>query len=178
MLLLGYAYYRSTDSDAGLPPSACFPSRDRADGAGPLRRPDLAKGECARRDPRPRLRLRHLGLSFSSCRRLGGPDYSYVASAILCFVFPRRTGALRHSDPLVNATVLSLLVNTAAFVLGSLTRNARPLERIQAGIFVKRHSRSQFKTRGWKTRVSIGDLKDDDRALSRRRAHAAVLQHL
>ena len=63
------------------------------------------------------------------------------------------------TDPLVNATVLSLLVNTAAFILGSLTRNPRPLERIQAGIFVKRHSRSQFATRGWKTRISVGDLK-------------------
>src|SRR5690606_7401896 len=31
--------------------------------------------------------------------------------------------------------------------------------RIQAGIFVKRKSRSQFATRGWKTRVRVRDLK-------------------
>ncbi|MGO8396451.1 hypothetical protein ACC760_38490, partial [Rhizobium ruizarguesonis] len=44
----------------------------------------------------------------------------------------------------VNATAMSLLVNTAFFIVGSLTLNSRPLERIQAGIFVKRHSRSQL----------------------------------
>ena len=91
---------------------------------------------------------------------LGGPDYSYVASAVLGFIFPGTTlFAAPDADPLVNATVMSLLVNTAFFIVGSLTRNARPLERIQAGIFVKRHSRSQFATRGWKTRISVGDLK-------------------
>jgi signal transduction histidine kinase len=64
-----------------------------------------------------------------------------------------------EADPFVNAVILSLLVNSLAFVLGSLSRNPRPVERIQSGIFVKRHSKSQFATRGWKTRVSVGDLK-------------------
>jgi len=90
---------------------------------------------------------------------LGGPDYSAVASAVLGFVFPGVTVFTDNADPLVNATVMSLLVNTGFFVIGSMTRNARPLERIQAGIFVKRQSRSQFATRGWKTRISVGDLK-------------------
>src|ERR1044072_4516345 len=90
----------------------------------------------------------------------GGPDYSYVASSFLGFIFPGTTLFTGpDADPLVNATAMSLLVNTAAFVVGSLTRNAKPLERIQAGIFVKRHSRSQFATRDWKSRISVGDLK-------------------
>jgi signal transduction histidine kinase len=83
-----------------------------------------------------------------------------VAATVLSFLFP---GAVVFSgpgaDPLVNAVTLSLLVNCVAFVLGSLSRNPRPAERIQSGIFVKRHSKSQFATRGWKTRVSVGDLK-------------------
>ncbi len=103
---------------------------------------------------------------------LGGPDYSSVASAVLSFIFPGTTIFTRapHADPLVNATVMSLLVNTAFFVIGSVTRNARPLERIQAGIFVKRQSRSQFATRGWKSRDQRRRSEGDDLALSRRRA--------
>jgi PAS domain-containing protein len=79
---------------------------------------------------------------------------------VLGFIFPGTTVfTAPGADPLVNATLMSLLVNTAFFIIGSVTRNARPLERIQAGIFVKRQSRSQFATRGWKTRISVGDLK-------------------
>ena len=60
----------------------------------------------------------------------------------------------RYTGP-NRATILTLLLNTIAFVIGTLSRNPRPVERIQAGIFVKRHLRSQFATRGWKTRVSL-----------------------
>ena len=159
VLLLGYAYYRATDSGAGLASIGLLSFAAIAQ-MGPA----LFGGLIWRR---ANARGAILGLVSGFVvwayllflPSLGGPDYSYVASAILSFVFPGAAVFGKHSDPLVNATALSLLVNTAAFVLGSLTRNARPLERIQAGIFVKRHSRSQFKTRGWKTRVSIGDLK-------------------
>src|SRR5690606_37347415 len=90
----------------------------------------------------------------------GTQDNSDIASAVLSFLLPG-TGLFEGpgADPLVNATLLSLVLNSAAFVIGSLSRNPKPVERIQAGIFVKRHPRSQFATRGWKTRVSVGDLK-------------------
>lgn len=101
-----------------------------------------------------------------------------MAANILGFLFSGSTvfnGP--EADPFVNAVILSLLVNSLAFVLGSLSRNPRPVERIQSGIFVKRHSKSQFATRGWKTRVSVGDLKS---AVARYlgEAHAAVTRDL
>jgi Na+/proline symporter/signal transduction histidine kinase len=159
VLLLGYAYYRSTDSTTGLASIGLLSFAAIAQMA-----PSLLGGLIWRR---ANARGAILGLSSGFViwiyllflPSLGGPDYSAVASAVLGFVFPGVTAFTDNADPLVNATVMSLLVNTGFFVIGSMTRNARPLERIQAGIFVKRQSRSQFATRGWKTRISVGDLK-------------------
>jgi Na+/proline symporter/signal transduction histidine kinase len=160
VLLLGYAYYRSTDSTTGLASIGLLSFAAIAQMA-----PSLFGGLIWRR---ANARGAILGLTSGFViwiyllflPSLGGPDYSSVASAVLGFVFPGTTiFTAPDADPLVNATVMSLLVNTAFFVIGSVTRNARPLERIQAGIFVKRQSRSQFATRGWKTRISVGDLK-------------------
>jgi Na+/proline symporter/signal transduction histidine kinase/CheY-like chemotaxis protein len=160
VMLLGYAYYRSTDSTTGLASIGLLSFAAIAQMA-----PALFGGLIWRR---ANARGAILGLCSGFViwayllflPSLGGPDYSHVSSAVLSFIFPGlKVFAAPGADPLVNATVLSLLVNTVAFILGSLTRNARPLERIQAGIFVKRHSRSQFATRGWKTRLSVGDLK-------------------
>lgn len=160
VLLLGYAYYRSTDSTAGLASIGLLSFAAIAQIA-----PALFGGMIWRR---ANARGAILGLSSGFIiwvyllflPSFGGPDYSYVASSFLGFIFPGTTLFTGpDADPLVNATAMSLLVNTAAFIVGSLTRNAKPLERIQAGIFVKRHSRSQFATRGWKTRISVGDLK-------------------
>jgi len=91
---------------------------------------------------------------------LGGPDNAHVASAVLNFLLPG-TGLFSgpRADPLVNAVALSLLLNLTAFVLGSLSRNPRPLERVQAGVFVRRQPRSQLVSRGWKTAVTVGTLK-------------------
>ncbi|QND15663.1 hybrid sensor histidine kinase/response regulator [Rhizobium leguminosarum bv. trifolii] len=159
VLLFGYAYYRSTDSTAGLASIGLLSFAAIAQIA-----PALFGGLIWRR---ANARGAILGLSSGFViwvyllflPSLGGPDYSYVASAVLGFIFPGTSLFTADADPLVNATAMSLLVNSAFFVVGSLTRNAKPLERIQAGIFVKRHSRSQFATRGWKTRISVGDLK-------------------
>ncbi|QRM48472.1 response regulator [Rhizobium sp. BG6] len=160
VLLLGYAYYRSTDSTTGLASIGLLSFAAIAQMA-----PSLFGGLIWRR---ANARGAILGLTSGFViwiyllflPSLGGPDYSSVASAVLGFIFPGTTiFSAPNADPLVNATVMSLLVNTAFFVIGSVTRNARPLERIQAGIFVKRQSRSQFATRGWKTRISVGDLK-------------------
>ncbi|NLS02258.1 hybrid sensor histidine kinase/response regulator [Rhizobium sp. P32RR-XVIII] len=160
VLLLGYAYYRSTDSTAGLASIGLLSFAAIAQIA-----PALFGGLVWRR---ANARGAVLGLTSGFViwfyllflPSLGGPDYSYVATAFLNFIFPGTTlFAPVNADPLVSATAMSLLVNTAFFIVGSMTRNARPLERIQAGIFVKGQSRSQFATRGWKTRISVGDLK-------------------
>ena len=160
VMLLGYAYYRATDSDTGLASIGLLSFAAIAQMV-----PSLFGGLLWRR-ANARGAIAGLTTGFLTWAyllflpSLGGPDYSHVANAVLGFIFPGSTvfnGP--DADPLVNATVLSLMINTGAFIIGSLSRNPRPIERIQSGIFVKRHSRSQFATRGWKTRVSVVDLK-------------------
>ncbi len=160
VLILGYGYYRMADSESGLASIGLLAFAAIAQVA-----PALFGGLMWRR---ANARGAILGMSLGSLvwayllflPSIGGPDNSYVAAAILNFIIPGTTMfSGPETDPLVNATIFSLTLNTLAFILGSLSRNPRPVERIQAGIFVKGHLRSQFATRGWKTRVSVGDLK-------------------
>ncbi|MBN8934522.1 MAG: sodium:solute symporter, partial [Rhizobium pusense] len=160
VMLLGYGYYRAADSATGLASIGLLAFAAIAQMA-----PALFGGLFWRR-ANARGAIAGLSSGFFVWAYLlflpsfGGPDNSEVAANILGFLFSGSTvfnGP--EADPFVNAVILSLLVNSMAFVLGSLSRNPRPVERIQSGIFVKRHSKSQFATRGWKTRVSVGDLK-------------------
>ena len=160
VLLLGYFYYRAADSTSGLASIGLLAFAAIAQMA-----PSLFGGLLWRR-ANARGAIAGLSSGFLVWAyllflpSLGGPDYSYVAAGVLSFIFPgTEMFSGPGADPLVNAVTLSLLINSLAFVLGSLSRNPRPVERIQSGIFVKRHSKSQFATRGWKTRVSVGDLK-------------------
>ena len=160
VMLLGYGYYRMADTQSGLASIGLLAFAAIAQIA-----PALLGGLIWRR---ANARGAILGLSFGFISwayllflpSLGGPDNSHIAAAVLNFVFP---GTAIFSgpeiDPFVATTIFSLALNTIAFVLGSLSRNPRPVERLQAGIFVKRQPRSQFATRGWKTRISVGDLK-------------------
>ncbi|HCL64877.1 MAG TPA: hybrid sensor histidine kinase/response regulator [Rhizobium sp.] len=160
VLLLGYIYYRSADNTSGLASIGLLSFASIAQIA-----PSLFGGLIWRR---ANARGAILGLSTGFfvwayllfLPSFGTGDNAKLASSVLGFLFPGAsifTGPA--ADPLVNATILSLLLNTAAFVIGTLSRNPKPVERIQSGIFVRRHPRSQFATRGWKTRVSVGDLK-------------------
>lgn len=160
VLLLGYAYYRAGDSETGLASIGLLAFAATAQIA-----PCMLGGLMWRRaNARGAIAGMSLGLIVWAyllfLPSLGGPNNSALASTILDFLFPG-TGIFSgpQADPLVNGVLLSLIVNCAGFVIGSLSRNPRPVERIQAGIFVKRQSRSQFATKGWKTRVSVGDLK-------------------
>jgi Na+/proline symporter/signal transduction histidine kinase len=160
VLLLGYGYFRMANSQSGLASIGLLAFAAIAQVA-----PALLIGLVWRR---ANARGAILGMAFGFIAwgyllflpSLGGPDNSYLAAAVLNFFLPG-TGIFAgpETDPLVNATIFSLTLNTVAFVLGSLSRNPRPVERLQAGIFVKRHLRTQFATRGWKTRVSVADLK-------------------
>mgnify|MGYP001164624306 CR=1 FL=1 len=160
VLLLGYGYYRMADSQSGLASIGLLAFAAIAQMA-----PALFGGLIWHR-ANARGAILGLTLGFLAWAylllvpSLGGPDNSHLATAVLNFLIPG-TEVFNgpETDPLVNVTIFSLALNTLAFVLGSLSRNPRPIERIQAGIFVKRHLRSQFATRGWKTRVSVGDLK-------------------
>jgi Na+/proline symporter/signal transduction histidine kinase len=160
VLLLGYAYYRLANDDRGLSSIGLLAFAAIAQIA-----PSLLGGLIWRR-ANARGAILGLTLGFLAwiymllLPSFGLDAHKDLAPQILSFLFPGVTAfAEANPDLLLNATVLSLLINTIAFVLGSLSRNPKPVERIQSGIFVRGHLRSQFATRGWKTRVSIGDLK-------------------
>ncbi|MFN7102076.1 MAG: NahK/ErcS family hybrid sensor histidine kinase/response regulator [Pseudorhizobium sp.] len=159
VLMLGYAYYRAADSETGLASIGLLSFAAIAQIA-----PSMIGGLVWRR-ANARGAILGMSLGFLAWAyllfvpSLGGPNNVHLAGAILHFLFPGTALFNAESDPLVTATLFSLVLNSLAFVLGSLSRNPKPVERIQAGIFVKRHRRAQFATRGWKTRVSVGDLK-------------------
>ncbi len=115
VLFLGYGYYRAADISAGLASLGLLSFAAIAQMA-----PALLGGlvwrqaQCPRRDRGDGQRLSRLGLSSFSCRASAGPDNSHIASTVLSFLLPFTdlfSGA--QSDPLVNATALSMLVNVA-----------------------------------------------------------------
>jgi Na+/proline symporter/signal transduction histidine kinase/ActR/RegA family two-component response regulator len=91
---------------------------------------------------------------------LGGPDFSSLASSILSFLLPGTSAfAEPQSDPLVNGVLLSLGVNVLFFVLGSLSRELKGLERLQAAIFIPQRSLAHPASGRWSTKVTVKDLK-------------------
>ncbi len=63
-------------------------------------------------------------------------------------------------EPLNHGVLWSLSINTLFYVLGSLSRTAVPLERIQAAIFVPRDLGPMPSLRRFRTTVTIDELKD------------------
>nr|WP_299501741.1 PAS domain-containing hybrid sensor histidine kinase/response regulator [uncultured Rhizobium sp.] len=160
VMLLGYVYYRSADNSTGLASIGLLSFTAIAQIA-----PAMFGGLIWRR-ANARGAIAGLTSGFFVWAyllflpSLGAIDHSWIASAVLGFLLPGlQMFEPAFADSLVNATLFSLAVNTAAFIIGSLSRNPRPVERIQSDIFVKRHARSHFATRGWKTSVAVGDLK-------------------
>ncbi|WP_159946299.1 PAS domain-containing hybrid sensor histidine kinase/response regulator [Rhizobium sp. 18065] len=160
VMLLGYVYYRSADNSTGLASIGLLSFTAIAQIA-----PAMFGGLIWRR-ANARGAIAGLTSGFFVWAyllflpSLGAIDHSWIASAVLGFLLPgMQMFEPAFADSLVNATLFSLAVNTAAFIIGSLSRNPRPVERIQSDIFVKRHARSHFATRGWKTSVAVGDLK-------------------
>ena len=175
VLLLGYAYYRSTDSTAGLASIGLLSFAAIAQIA-----PALFGGLIWRR---ANARGAILGLTSGFViwiyllflPSLGGPDYSYVASAVLGFIFPGTTlFTAPDADPLVNATV-----DEPARQHRLLHRRLAHPQRQAAGAHPGRHLRqaafalaichARLEDPHQRRRSQGGDL-----ALSRRRAHAAL----
>ncbi|TPP09766.1 PAS domain-containing hybrid sensor histidine kinase/response regulator [Rhizobium glycinendophyticum] len=160
VLLLGYVYFRSADNTTGLAKIGLLSFAAIAQIA-----PAMFGGLIWRR-ANARGAIAGLTTGFLVWAyllflpSLGATDHSWIASSMLGFLLPGLSMfETQYADPLVNATIFSLLINTLAFVVGSLSRNPRPVERIQSAIFIKRQPRSNFATRGWKTSVAVGDLK-------------------
>lgn len=161
VLLLGYAYYRFSTSSAGLASIGLLAFAAIAQVA-----PALLGGLVWRQaNARGAIAGMVSGLLVWAyllfLPSLGLSENSRLATSILGFLLPG-VGVFsgETADPLVAASVLSLLVNTCAFVIGSLSRSTTNIERLQANIFI--HSRPQLERafRGSKTKVTVRDLKN------------------
>ena len=160
VLFLGFAYYRVADANAGLASIgllsfAAIAQLAPAFFGGLFWRQANARGAIA-------------GLVGGTAvwgymllvPSLGGPDNSHVAQAVLAFILPgidRLDGTT--SDPLFTSVVLSLIANCLLYVVGSLSRRPKSIERIQAAVFIPEGRRPNLTAGSWKTKVSVGDLK-------------------
>ncbi|MCO6187158.1 PAS domain-containing hybrid sensor histidine kinase/response regulator [Rhizobium sp. L1K21] len=155
VLFLGYAYYRSTDETAALASIGTLAFAAIAQIA-----PSMLGGLIWHRaNARGAIAGMASGIGawayFLLLPSLGYGDEAQAGS-LLGQLFPAI-----HSidDPFVEATFLALFLNVAAYIIGSLSRRPRALESIQAGVFIRRQSGPAAFSRGWKSRVSLGELK-------------------
>ncbi|MER2633983.1 MAG: hybrid sensor histidine kinase/response regulator [Rhizobiaceae bacterium] len=65
-----------------------------------------------------------------------------------------------EAEPLNHGVMWSLSINLLFYVLGSLSRAAIPLERIQAAVFVPRETSPMPNLKRFRTTVTVNDLKD------------------
>lgn len=160
VLLLGYGYYRSADISAGLA-SLGLLSFVAISQMAPAMLGGLVWRQANARGAISGMVSGFLVWAYLLfLPSLGGPDNSHVATTVLSFLLPfTDLFSGPDADPLVNATALSLLVNCTTYVLASLTRTPKPIERFQAGVFITRRSRTEGAFRGRKTKVTVRDLK-------------------
>jgi Na+/proline symporter/signal transduction histidine kinase len=160
VLMLGYGYYRSTASDGGLASIGLI-----AFAAISQMAPALLGGLFWRR-ANARGAIAGLVSGFAIwiwllfIPSVGGTDTSVDAGAILDFILPTTdyfSGP--GGDPFINSVLLSLIVNTACFIVGSLSRNANLIERQQSAVFIPRSGTAKPLMRSWRTNLSVGDLK-------------------
>ncbi|PRD50470.1 hybrid sensor histidine kinase/response regulator [Phyllobacterium myrsinacearum] len=64
------------------------------------------------------------------------------------------------ASPVVNGLLWSLTANLAFFILGSLSKSAAPLERIQANIFIPETGEAALSSRNHHANVTVDQLKD------------------
>ncbi|MDR2309842.1 MAG: hybrid sensor histidine kinase/response regulator [Brucellaceae bacterium] len=62
--------------------------------------------------------------------------------------------------PLTHGALWSLAINTLFFVIGSLSRQSTPLERIQASTFMPRNLKTVPVLRRFRTSVTVGEIKN------------------
>ena len=160
VLLLGYAYYRAATGKAGLASMGLLAFAAVAQVAPTLIGGLFWRNANARGAMAGMLSGLVVWAYLLFLPSIGVADNAYVAQTVLGFLFPGAaifTGAA--ADPLVNATLLSMMVNVGAYIIGSLTRNPTSLERLQAGTFIRPKPRLKRAFRGRRTKVTVKDLK-------------------
>ncbi|MBL0370606.1 hybrid sensor histidine kinase/response regulator [Rhizobium sp. KVB221] len=160
VLLLGYGYYRSAGSESGLASIgliafAAISQIAPATLGGLFWRRANARGAIA-----GLISGFAVWVWLLFIPSLGGTDTSRDAGAILDALLPSSTffSGPGH-DAFINSVLLSLIVNVAAFVIGSMTRNSNLIERQQANVFVPRDANAKPLLRSWRTNLTVGDLK-------------------
>ncbi|HET7411726.1 MAG TPA: PAS-domain containing protein, partial [Pararhizobium sp.] len=160
VMLLGYAYYSMADLDAGLASIGLLSFAAIAQFAPAL------FGGLVWRQANSRGAIAGIiggmlvwgGLLFVPS--LGGPDIENGAAAVLDFITPGPAWASGPTgDPLVNTVILSLVVNTLLFITGSLSRAPRPLERMQADVFIPERPLARPPAGRWRTTVTVEELE-------------------
>lgn len=160
VLLLGYAYYLSSDSATGLASIGLLSFAAIAQIAPSLLGGLIWHRANARGAISGMVGGFFVWTYFLFLPSIGLSEYDQAAGQILGFLFPGTTAFNGPgADSLVNATLLSLFVNIACFIIGSLTRNAKPLERFQAGVFMLNPDNRTLDGRGGRSHVTVGDLK-------------------
>ncbi len=155
VLILGYAYYRSTDETAALASIGLLAFAAIAQIA-----PSMLGGLIWHR-ANARGAIAGMGFGFISwvylllLPSLGYGDQA-LSAHVLDWIFP---DTHLIEDPFVEATILTLIFNLVAYIVGSLTRRPTALERIQAAVFILRQADTTAISRGWKNRISTGELK-------------------
>jgi len=160
VLLLGYAYYRAATANAGLASMGLLAFAAAAQVAPALLGGLFWRNANARGAMAGMISGLVVWAYLLFLPSIGVADNAYVAETVLGFLFPGSTiftGAA--ADPLVNATLIAMMVNIGAYVVGSLTRNPTSLERLQAGTFIRAKPRLERAFRGRRTKVTVKDLK-------------------
>jgi Na+/proline symporter/signal transduction histidine kinase/CheY-like chemotaxis protein len=89
------------------------------------------------------------------------PDTPFLLNGPFGLAALRPGGLFGTSGDSLNHGVLwSLAVNMAFYIMGSLSRESKPRERIQAAIFVPREPAPMPSLRRFRTSVTVNDLKD------------------
>lgn len=160
ILLLGYAYYRAASVNAGLASIGLLSFASIAQIAPALFGGLIWKRANARGAVAGLCGGMLVWAYFLFLPSLGGPENTAIASATLSFLVPfTDIFSGPQLDPLVNGVVLSLLVNTSLFVVGSLSRPSRSLERIQAGVFIPQRSKARPVQDDWQTSITVEQLQ-------------------
>ena len=160
VLLMGYAYYRATAANAGLASMGLLAFEAAAQVAPALLGGLFWRNANARGAMAGMISGLVIWAYLLFLPSIGVADNAYIAETVLGFLFPGATLFTgENADPLVNATLLAMMVNVGAYVIGSLTRNPTSLERLQAGTFIRSKPRLERAFRGRRTKVTVRDLK-------------------
>jgi Na+/proline symporter/signal transduction histidine kinase len=159
-VFLGYCYFRASDVSGGLASIGLLSFAAIAQLAPALFGGLIWRGANARGVVAGLIGGTLVWFYLLFIPSLGGPEQTMLSAQILSFLLPGMDATSpAMADPLLNATVLSLGLNIVLYVVGSLSRDLKPLERLQANVFIPQRSLANPASGRWSTKVTVKDLK-------------------